>query len=140
MEMLIRELRYGLRMFARSPGFAAIAVLTLALGIGASTAIFSVVDAVILHALPYPNSQKIVRVWEQTPAGHRLQFADPNFNDLRSQNHTFADLAEYAELLRSVSGGTEPARVHVAEVTGGFLETLGVAPFRGRSFSPEEQR
>jgi putative ABC transport system permease protein len=140
METLLRELRYGLRILTMSPGFGAIAVLTLALGIGASTAIFSVVDAVLLRALPYPNSQNIVRVWEQTPAGHRLQVADRNFDDFRSQNNTFAHLAEYAELPRSVSGGSEPVRVHIAEVTSGFFEALGVAPFRGRAFAPEEQR
>src|SRR5260370_27070476 len=115
METLLRELRHGLRILTKSPGFAAIVVLTLALGIGASTAIFSVVDAVLLQALPYPNSQQIVRVWEQTPAGHRVQFADPNFDDFRSQNNTFAHLAEYAELLRSVSGGREPLPVQIPE-------------------------
>ena len=140
METLLRELRYGLRSLTKSPGFAAIAVLTLALGIGASTAIFSVVDAVLLRALPYPNPHKIVRVWEQTPAGHRLQVADSIFDDFRTQNNTFAQLALYAELLRSVSGGSEPVRAHIAEVTSGFFEALGVAPFRGRTFAPEEQR
>lgn len=140
METLLREFRYSLRTLTRSRGFSAIAVLTLALGIGASTAIFSVVDAVLLRALPYPNPQKIVRVWEQTAAGHRLQFADPNFDDLHSQNNTFAYLAEYAELPRSVSGGSEPVRVQIAEVTTGFFEALGVAPFRGRAFAPDEQR
>ncbi len=95
METLLRELRYGLRILTKSPGFAAIAVLTLALGIGASTAIFSVVDAVLLRALPYPNPQRIVRVWEQAPDGHRMNFSDPNFDDFRTQNATFADLAVY---------------------------------------------
>jgi putative ABC transport system permease protein len=140
METLLRELRYGLRILTKSRGFAAIAVLTLALGIGASTAIFSVVDAVLLRALPYPNPQQIVRVWEQAPDGHGMQLADPNFEDFRTQNNTFAYLAEYAELLRSVSGGSEPVRVQIAEVTSGFFEALGVAPFRGRAFAPEEQR
>ncbi len=140
METLFRELRYSLRMLTKSRGFGAIAVLTLALGIGASTAIFSVVDAVLLRALPYPNPEKIVRVWEQAPDGHGMQFADPNFDDFRSQNNTFAHLAEYAELLRSVSGGSEAVRVHIAEVTSGFFEALGVAPYRGRAFAPEEQR
>src|SRR5579864_1296524 len=140
METLLRELRYSLRILSKSPGFATIAVLTLALGIGASTAIYSVVDAVLLRALPYPNSQKIVRVWELAPDGHGMHLADPNFEDFRTQNNTLAHLAEYAELVRSVSGGSEPVRVHIAEVTGGFFEALGVAPFRGRAFEPEEQR
>src|ERR1700694_4453996 len=106
MEMLLRELRYGLRALTRSPGFSAIAVLTLALGIGASTAIFSVVDAVLLRALPYPNPQKIVRVWEQSPNRHRMNLAGPNFDDFRTQNNTFAALAVYDYRLSSVSGGS----------------------------------
>jgi putative ABC transport system permease protein len=139
-DSLLRELRYGLRILTKSPGFAAIAALTLALGIGASTAIFSVVDAVLLRALPYPNPQQIVRVWEQAPNGHRMNFADPNFDDLRAQNNTFAHLAEYALLLTSVSGGNEPVRVNLAEVSSDFLETFGVEPLRGRRFAAEEQR
>ncbi len=140
MNSLLNDVRFALRMIRHSPAFTVVAILTLALGIGASTAIFSVVDAVLLRSLPYPNPQQIVRVWEQTPAGHRLQVADRNFDVFRTQNNTFAHLAEYAELLRSVSGGNEPVRVHIAEVTSGFFEALGVAPFRGRAFAPEEQR
>src|SRR6266700_4014565 len=140
MEILLRELRYGLRTLTKSPGFAAIAVLTLALGIGASTAIFSVVDAVLLRALPYPNSQKIVRVWEQGPDGHRMNFADPNFDDFHTQNNTFSDLAVYGHGLSSVSGGSEPVRVNIATVSSGFFKVLGVEPFRGRAFAPDEQR
>src|SRR5262245_25019023 len=95
METWFRELRHALRVFTRSPGFAAVAVATLALGIGASTAIFSVVDAVLLRPLPYPEPGRIVRVWEQAPDGHGMNFADPNFEDFRTQNRTFATLAQY---------------------------------------------
>src|SRR5271169_3766447 len=103
MESLLRELRYGVRTLTKSPGFTVMAVLTLALGIGASTAIFSVVDAVLLRALPYPNPEKIMRVWEQSPNRHRMNLADANFEDFRTQNDTFADLAEYAYGLSAVS-------------------------------------
>ena len=140
METLLRELRYGSRILTKSPGFAAIAVLTLGLGIGASTAIFSVVDAVLLRALPYPNPEKIVRVWEQAPNGHRMNLADPNFADFRAQNDTFASLAAYEDLPSSISGGSEPVRVDIAEVSSGFFSTFGVAPVRGRLFSSDEQR
>jgi len=140
MQTLWQDLRYGLRMLAKTPGFTAVAVLTLALGIGASTAIFSVVDAVLLRTLPYPNPQKIVRVWEQAPDGHRMNLADPNFDDFRTQNNTFAALAVYGYGLSSVSGGSEPVRVNIAEVSSGFFKTLGVEPFRGRAFGAEEQR
>ena len=139
MNSLLNDVRFALRIIRHSPGFTMVAVLTLAVGIGAATAIFSVVDAVLLRALPYPNPQKIVRVWEQAPDGHGMQLADPNFDDFRTQNNTFAHLAEFAELPRSVSGGSEPVRIHIAEVTSGFFEALGVAPFRGRAFAPEEQ-
>jgi putative ABC transport system permease protein len=75
-------------MLAKNPGFTAVAILSLALGIGASTAIFSVVDAVLLRPLPYPDPQRIVTVWEKEANGHRTRLADPNFLDFRSQNHT----------------------------------------------------
>ena len=140
MEPVLRELRYGLRILTKSPGFSAVAVLTLALGIGASTAIFSVVDAVLLRALPFPQPEKIVRVWEQAPNGRRMNFADPNFDDFRDQNNTFANLAEYSNWLTSVAGASEPARVNIAEVSSGFFPALGVEPVRGRGFVPEEQR
>ncbi|HKD17462.1 MAG TPA: ABC transporter permease, partial [Thermoanaerobaculia bacterium] len=111
MESFLREFRQGLRGLAKSPGFAVVAVLTLALGIGASTAIFSVVDAVLLRALPYPNPARLVRVWEQSPNGRRMNFSDPDFDDFRSQNDTFASLAAYTSGVTSVSGGSEPVRV-----------------------------
>jgi len=139
-ETLFADLRYAVRRLVRNPSFAAVSVLTLALGIGASTAIFSVVDAVLLRALPYRNPQQIVRIWEQAPNGHRMNLADPNFDDFRAQNNTFADLAAYEDLLLSVSGGSEPVRVHVGEVSSSFFRTFGVEPVRGRSFAPEEQR
>jgi predicted permease len=139
-ENTLRDIRYSWRVLLKSPGFTTVAVLTLALGIGASTAIFSVVDAVLLRALPYPNPEKIVQVWEQSPRRHRMSVADGNFADFLSQNNTFADLVEYAYWTSSVTGGSEPARVDIAEVTGGFFEALGVKPLRGRAFSPEEQR
>jgi hypothetical protein len=138
-DTLFADLGYAGRRLVGAPGFTAVSVLTLGLGIGASTAIFSVVNAVLLRALPYPNPQQIVRVWEQTPGGHRLQFADPNFDDFRSQNNTFAYLAEYAELLRSVSGGSEAVRVHIAEVTSGqpsSVMAIGSAISAARPISP----
>jgi len=139
LENLLQDVRYGLRMLAKNPGFTAVAVLTLALGIGASTAIFSVANAVLLRPLPYPHPQQIVRVWEQTPNGHRINLAQSNFDDFRTQNNTFATLAEYEQWLSSVSGGSEPVRVNIANVSSGFFKALGVEPFRGRLFAPDEQ-
>ncbi|HUZ93656.1 MAG TPA: ABC transporter permease [Edaphobacter sp.] len=139
-ETLLQDLRYTLRMFLRNPGFAVVAILTLAVGIGAATATFSVVDAVLLRSLPYPNSQKIVRVWEQAPDGHRMNMAGSNFDDFRTQNNTFASLAGYEDGLSSVSGGSEPVRVDIAAVSSDFFKALGVEPLRGRVFVSDEQR
>jgi len=140
LETLLQDLRYGLRQLRHNPGFTIVAVFTLSLGIGASTSIFSVADAVLLRPLPYPNPQQIVRVWEQTPNSHRINFAQSNFDDFRTQNNTFATLAEYEQWLSSVSGGSEPVRVNIANVSSDFFKTLGVEPFRGRLFAPDEQR
>ena len=140
MQTLWQDLKYGLRILAKTPGFAAIAILTLALGIGASTAIFSVVDAVLLRPLPYPNPQRIVTVWEKEADGHRARLADPNFLDFRSQNHTLQGLATFFSAPESVSGGSEPVRVNVALVSQDFFKVMGVEPFRGREFSADEVR
>ena len=140
LETLFQDLRFAFRTLRKSPGFSAIAVLTLGLGIGASTAIFSVVDAVLLRPLPYPHPEQIARIWEQTPNGHQINLADANFDDFRSQNSTFASFAKYGYGLTSISGGSEPVRVNVASVSGDFFKSLGVEPFHGRAFVPEEQR
>src|SRR5882724_9087534 len=140
MDSLWQDFKYALRTLVNNPGFSLIALLTLALGIGASTAIFSVLDAVLLRALPYPNPQEIVRVWEQAADGHGMNLADPNFDDFHMQNNTFSDLAVYGHGLSSVSGGSEPVRVNIATVSSGFFKVLGVEPFRGRAFAPDEQR
>ncbi|MGI9072114.1 MAG: ADOP family duplicated permease [Bryobacteraceae bacterium] len=139
-DTFLQDVRYGLRQLRRNPGFTIVGILTLALGIGASTAIFSVVDAVLLRALPYPNPQQVVRVWEQAPDGHRMNLANANFEDFRAQNTTFTRLAAYGDLLTSVSGGREPVRARVAIVSSGFFEVFSVKPFRGRGFSAEEHR
>jgi len=134
-----QDLRFGIRTLSKNPGFAVVAVLTLALGIGASTAIFSVVDAVLLRPLPYPNPQQIVTVWEQEANGHRAHLADPNFLDFRAQNHTLSALATFSYGPDSVSGAREPVRVNVADVSKSFFTVLGIKPFLGRSFVPDEQ-
>jgi putative ABC transport system permease protein len=139
-ETLWQDIRYGARVLVKNSAFTAIAIASLALGIGASTAIFSVVDAVLLRALPYPNPQQIVRVWEQAPDGRRMNFADSNFDDFLAQNDTLASLAEYSYQLSSVSGGSEPVRLNFAVVSSGFFKTLGGEPFRGRAFAPDEHR
>lgn len=138
MHNFMQDLRFGIRTLAKNPGFAVVAILTLALGIGASTAIFSVVDAVLLRPLPYPNPQQIVVVREKLANGHEPHLADPNFLDFRSQNHTLSALAMFASVPESVSGGSEPVRMNIGFVSQDFFKAIGVEPFRGRAFAPNE--
>jgi predicted permease len=140
MRTFIQDLRYGLRVLAKNPGFTVVAVLTLALGIGASTAIFSVVYGVLLRPLPYPRPDQIVDLREVNAEGGRMNFADPNFEDVRSQNHSLQGVAEYAAWLQSVSGGSEPTRSMVASVSRDFFPLMGAGPVLGRGFAVQEQR
>ena len=135
-----QDLRYGLRMMRRELRFASVAVLTLALGIGACTAIFSVVDAVLLRPLPYPEAERLVSLREVDANGRQITFAEPNFLDVRARNHTLAAAAEYNAGLTTVLGGSEPVRTSVALVSGDFFKALGVQPATGRSFLPEEAK
>lgn len=140
MEALMQDVKYGMRVLVKNPGFTLIAVLILALGIGASTAIFSVIDAVLLRPLSYPNPQRLVTVWEKEADGRRVRLADPNFLDFRSQNHTLQGLATFFWGPDSVSGGSEPVRVNIGLVSQDFFKVMGVEPFRGREFSADEAR
>ena len=140
METLIQDLRYSIRVLLKNPAFTLIVVLILALGIGASSAIFSVVDAVLLRPLPYPNPQRIVTVWEKEANGHRTRLADPNFLDFRSQNQTLQGLATFFSSPESVSGGSEPVRVNIGLISQDFFKVMGVEPSRGREFSADELR
>jgi predicted permease len=140
MERLLQDLRYAVRTLARSPGFALAAVLTLALGIGATTAIFTVVDGVVLRPLPYPEAGRIVRLAEVNASGTPVNFTDPNFRDLRERSHSFQGLAEFSGASPvSVTGGREVVRSTVSAVSHDFFRVMGVAPALGRPFLPEEQ-
>jgi len=138
MGTIFQDLKYALRMLVKNPGFSAIAVLTLALGIGATSAIFSVVYGVLLRPLPYPKPDQIVTVSELGGA-FAMNFADANFDDLRESNHSLIGMAEYQSSIGTVVVGSEPARVGVAAVSRDFLRVMGVAPVVGREFAPEEQ-
>ncbi|MBI3650779.1 MAG: ABC transporter permease [Acidobacteria bacterium] len=140
LEEIGQDLSYSTRMLLKKPGFTAIVVFTLALGIGACTAIFSIVDAVLLRPLPYPQAEKIVSLREVDPTGRQITFAEPNFLDVRARNHTLAAAAEYIMGPTAVLGGSEPVRTDVAYVSGDFFKTLGVQPANGRSFLPEEAK
>ena len=140
MQTLWQDVRYGFRILAKNPGFTAVTVLTLALGIGATTAIFSVVYGVLLRPLPYAKPEQIVRLWEVNATSQRLSLADPNFADIRSQARAFEGLAEYGATLQSVSGGSEPTRTMTASVSRDFFSVMAVQPIIGRGFRDEDER
>ena len=104
MDTLIKDIRYGVRSLTKRPGFTVIAVITLALGIGASTAIFSVVDGVLLRPLPYPHAERIVQLREVNPSGGKIAFAEPNYLDLRARSRTLEAMAQYGGDLTTVIG------------------------------------
>jgi len=135
-----QNIRYGLRMLARSPGFTAVAVLTLALGIGANTAIFSVVNAVLLRPLPYKDPDRLVRIWETRPgqAFPRTVISQGEYLTWREQARSFEQLAIIDYPGFSLSDGGEPEQTPGAVVTTNFFEMLGIAPALGRSFAAGE--
>ena len=133
-----QDFRYALRTLAKNPGFTAVAIITLAVGIGANTAIFSVIDGVLLRPLPFPQPDRIVRIWETDENSHASNLSDPNFADLQ-QNHSLQSMAEYSYYPMSISGGAEPIRAMGAIVSKDFFSTLKAAPFIGRSFAEDEQ-
>src|ERR1044071_5238718 len=117
---MLADLKYALRTLIKSPAFTLVAILTLALGISASTAIFSVLDAVLLRPLPYPNQERLVEVSELNESGRGMPFAEPNFNDLATRNHSFEAVAAYNRSSDAVAGGIEPARTNLAGVSPDF--------------------
>jgi predicted permease len=139
-ENLLRDLRFAARMLRKNPGFTAVAVLVMALGIGASTAIFSVVYGVLLRPLPYPKPDQIIQLWEVDAKGTRMNFTEPNFFDARSGSQTLEGLAECNAGAFTITGGAEPTRTAVGVVSRDFFKVMGVAPLLGHAFSPEDQR
>src|SRR5271165_3145180 len=141
MRTVCNDLRYAVRQLAKSPGFAVIAILTLALGIGANTAIFSVVNAVLLNPLPYPQPDRIVALFHDKPNFRTGSISYPNFEDWQRENQSFSSMAAYREMGGvTLSGGGEPEVVIGQMVSASFFEILGVKPVLGRTFSTEEDR
>ena len=134
-----QDLRFALRQCRRSPSFAFIASLTLALGVGATTAIFSVVDGVILKPLPFNHPQQLVQLWGIDANGRHLHFADPTFDHLLAENHTLSAAAEYNTSDMSFSANGTASRVTAAGVSKDFFRVLDVRPELGRAFAPEDQ-
>ena len=146
MGTLMQDLRYGLRMLAKNPGFSTIAVLTLALGIGANTAIFSIINAVLLKPLHYPNPDRLVMLWERSPAKglEQEKVTGPDFIDWRRQNHAFESLAFWPGWLGSTEfnlvGSEGAEKVKGVYASSDLFPVLGVKPLLGRTFLPEEDQ
>jgi predicted permease len=142
MELLLNDIRYGIRGLLKRPGFTAISVITLALGIGANTAIFSVVNAVLLKPLQLRDPENLVMVWEDAAfvGFPRNTPAPANYVDWKTQNHSFDDMAASATASFNLTGDGEPERVSAYSVTANFLPLLGVQPLLGRVFVPDEDR
>jgi putative ABC transport system permease protein len=139
---LWQDIGYGARILRKSPGFTVVAVLTLAVGIGANAAIFTVVNAILLRPLPYPQSERLVRIYESNPKRGIPQFSASatNFVDWQRQNTVFSSIAAYSADEQTLTGSGDPAVLSGFRVSQSFLPTLGVPLLRGRNFSPEDDR
>ena len=142
MRTILRDLKFGWRMLARNPGFTAVAVLTLALGIGANTAIFSVVNAVLLRPLAYSSPDRLVQIWSTDLKNKSSQAPDsyPDFLDWRAQNQAFEGMAAYNWATFTLTGSKEPVHVDGLVCSANLFSVLGVQPALGRLFLPEEDR
>src|SRR6185503_18367560 len=138
---MIKDVRYAFRALARRPGFTAVAVITLALGIGANTAIFSVVYGVLLRPLDFPQPERLVALREANALKQPdAQIAPGNFLEWQRQNTVFSDLAAYRTVSYNLTGDGDPERLLSGRVTAGIFKTLGVQPILGREFSTEEDQ
>ena len=139
LEILWQDLRYGGRALARNPGFLAVALLTLAIGTGANTAVFSVVNAVLLRPLPYPEPRQLVMLWETSAgAAQNRPFSDLNFLDYQAQNHTLAFMAALQSGGGTLTGTPDPERIATGAVSADFFDVLQVRPLLGRTFRRED--
>src|SRR5207245_6351510 len=141
-----QDIRFGLRMLRKNPGFTAVAVLTLALGIGANTAIFSIINGVLLKPLPYPQPDQLVTLWESSPQRgvEQERVSGPNYLDWRAQNTALSDMAvspgwEGSESFNLVLRDTT-VKVQASYTSASLFTTLGTGPLLGRTFLPEEDR
>jgi putative ABC transport system permease protein len=135
---LLQDIRYGVRTLIKSPGFTVVAVLTLALGIGANSAIFSFVDAVLLRPLPYRHADRIMLVWEKPPGGGRNVISALNFLDWKTGNSVFEPLVATTGSSMTLSGVEEPMLLRGARVSAGYFDIFQITPALGRTFAPDE--
>ena len=138
MDSLLKDTRYAIRSLIKRPGFVAVAIITLALGIGANTAIFSVINAVVLRPLPYDDPDRLVMVWETIAGNDRRSVAPGNYVDWRDHNKTFAGMSAVFNGNFNLTGNGEPERINGATVTSNLMDVLGVPAQLGRTFQPDD--
>ncbi|MCU1252916.1 MAG: efflux pump, inner rane subunit, partial [Edaphobacter sp.] len=143
MPAIIQNLKFALRLLRKSPGFALVAILIMALGIGANTAIFSVVHAVLLEPLPFRDADRLVQVWHTPPQKSfpgmtRFAVSAANFLDWQKQNHVFDQMALYSGTGYDITGAGKPEAIRAGTVSPEFFSALGIQPLHGRVFLPEE--
>src|SRR5277367_224842 len=134
-----KDVRYAIRTLAKAPGFATIVVLTMALGIGANSAIFSVIEGVLLRPLPYPQPDRLVRIYFNSDTQPKFPLNPYDFRDFRSRNHTFESMSAINRHDMPLSGAGEPIRLHAFVVTAGYFHVLGLSPARGREFHSDDE-
>ena len=141
LESVFQDVRYGVRGLRNSPGFTLVAIATLALGIGATTAIFSVVNTVLLRPLPYKDSTRLVHLWTVSPMFPEFHMGQsiPNLNDIRSRSHVFESIASYQSSTTALTGNGAPERLSVAPVTADFFSLFSVHPILGRGMLPQDE-
>src|SRR5882724_10823042 len=142
MDALLRDLKFSVRSLMKRPGLTVIAIVTLAIGIGANSAIFSVVNALLLKPLPFPDPDRIVALWDKVPSRgvERNEVSIANYVDWRAQNKTLEQLGLYSWWSTNLTGSDSPERVQGFQVTTNFLDVLGTKPLLGRGFSAEEEQ
>jgi len=143
MDSIIKDIRYGVRGLLKRPGFTAIALVALALGIGANTAIFSLVHAVVIRPLPFPDPDRLVWVYGNIRnGGSRASVSPPDFLDYRSQNKTFEQFAASGTqpLAVNLTGSGEPERLFASAVSGNYFDTFGITPAIGRAFTLDNEK
>jgi len=138
LETLLQDLRFGVRMLRKNPGFSLIAILTLALGIGANTAIFSVVNAVLLRPLQFKDPEQLVWIWGTVPKFSQANHSPVEFLAFQTQQQLFTELAAYRSMSFTVTGGTQPEQVQGMIASANYFSLLGVAPIRGRAFQSDD--
>ena len=139
-DTLLQDLRYALRLWKRRPGVALVGILTLALGIGANTAIFSIVNAVLLRPLPYEHADRLVSIWGRTSSFPRGLLTYNEYEEIRRQSATVESIGLYLPQSVNLTGVSEPQRLIGSFASGSFFEVLGLKAERGRLYSEEEAR